>query len=1309
MVPQEDIRYFWNRYLDRFWFVRQGRNPWAAWAQRIAFVLLVLALAETLIAVWGFTSSIETVESAKIPSGNLSNLADLWFTPSGKLVATQRQGWKVILWSWEPGNEFPGAPKTVDLDALTPKDESPPPVIRQVRVPNLVGKSFDVAKKMLYAASLRLGEIQWGNVGEGTLREAIVREQRPQAGENVSRGSAIHVVVELQRRPVLKDPKQSKQDIYRYKAPNSASQMQQSPIQQSDPFRRASPESKGTASANQPSSLSIPPRTEQALPVAASRDAMRVAWAWKGSLYVYHLATPGSSSDKPQLRRFQLSSNLPLAAIAILDHGPLAMQYQNGRLEIYAPDKKNELILTREGQGKCALVSSGAFLAYSCTNDESISVFESTPEGRINERKYAANQASLLPPALSLRGRLAVATIAGTVLLYDSGSQGLPLTVELRAPGLVQTIAFFDQDRVVVGGSFSGIHLLAADSSSQEVTRGVKATTFVAAQAPHLAFIADDGAMWLQLREVKRINRNGIIFLASGAALLLLYFMVPALRVYAEEQFQLREERVRRSLEYRADTAGQEQTPTLPLPPLPLDLVEACAKRNCVAYVGAGLAAQAGFPTWRLFVRGLLARVVQQQLTKADSAIALQAALEEGQTDIVADSLASELRGRQSFLNEYLQQVFLRGDVRLPAAYRALRDIPFSAILTTNFDDLLERNFQDSQPRVYTHRDASALKGWKTRRDNFFLLKLYGTLAQPDTVLLAPADFRKALRDLFLDFIKGLFVSDTILFVGASTEGIEANFREISFGGTMPHLHYALVNVIGSAWRAKAELLEGRYGIKILPYTAGSDFSEPAQFLEQLAQAVKPKTAAKDVVREVARLKSVTLHNIGPFENLRIDLDEHWNILLGDNGVGKSTIMKAIAVAICGQDAKDYAGRLIRSGRDDAAITLETNQGTHYVSTVVRKGSSAEVDTQPSPPMDAEGWLVLGFPPLRTMTWARDQEPPPSGIGSPTVDDVLLLAKGEIDPRLDKLKAWFLDLDHRIKDARLRQTSQSSAGKTRYEDLRDDFFSVISKVTPGLKIEYAGVNLDTKEVLIKTDDGLVPIEAVSQGTTSLLGWLGILMERLYDVYGQRDGAPTQSVPAIPPRERYALVLIDEIDAHMHPKWQQLIVRSLKQLFPNVQFLATTHSPLIVAGMERREVRVVRRAGKDEPEAGRVLIEWPKQKLKGLRADQILTGNSLFDLESTLDPDLNAARQRYTTLTAKDSLTPEEQRELERLVESLEIHIPAPHEREVARLAFEKMQQALEQELTKLSPEERKKLMDEAKVQVQENVTGSRRP
>jgi energy-coupling factor transporter ATP-binding protein EcfA2 len=257
-------------------------------------------------------------------------------------------------------------------------------------------------------------------------------------------------------------------------------------------------------------------------------------------------------------------------------------------------------------------------------------------------------------------------------------------------------------------------------------------------------------------------------------------------------------------------------------------------------------------------------------------------------------------------------------------------------------------------------------------------------LDQPDTVLVAPAQYNSAIRDntLFSEFMQTLFFSRTILFIGASLEGIEAYLQGIALPNAVPREHYALVAVSDNAWRAKADLLQRRYGIKVLPFTPTNDFSELKEFVDKLVEKVvidEPGSVARGP--HVSKLKRITLKNIGPFESLALDLEldakEKWHVFLGDNGVGKSTVLKAVALALCGKDAQPYAGRLLRydssedAGQTPGTITLETDNKTSYVTTIRRNDRTGQVEltSNTARPLEAEGWLAIGFPPLRTTSW----------------------------------------------------------------------------------------------------------------------------------------------------------------------------------------------------------------------------------------------------------------------------------------------------------------------------------------------------
>jgi hypothetical protein len=302
------------------------------------------------------------------------------------------------------------------------------------------------------------------------------------------------------------------------------------------------------------------------------------------------------------------------------------------------------------------------------------------------------------------------------------------------------------------------------------------------------------------------------------------------------------------------------------------------------------------------------------------------------------------------------------------------------------------------------------------------------------------------------------------------------------------------------------------------------------------------------------------------------------------------------------------------------------------------------------------------------VSWERPQTPEAKEVKKrPTPDDLLPLIIGAVDPRMDRLKQWIVNLDYwNLDDQRTRRESDEDPSYVgRYERLLNDFFSVVGRMTEGLKIERGKVNAETHEITIVTDDGELPFELVSQGTTSLIGWVGILLQRLYEIYPEHDD----------PKQSYALVLMDEIDAHLHPTWQQALVHKLGEIFPHVQFIATTHSPLIVGGMPPAQVfRFVR------DDDGKV-VELPiaPEMIVG-RADQILTGE-LFGLKTTLDKVTQDEMERYKKLLAKRQRTPSEEEEFQAVRRILQFRIPMSAETPTSRRQQTQRRDALVQEVT----------------------------
>jgi hypothetical protein len=170
----------------------------------------------------------------------------------------------------------------------------------------------------------------------------------------------------------------------------------------------------------------------------------------------------------------------------------------------------------------------------------------------------------------------------------------------------------------------------------------------------------------------------------------------------------------------------------------------------------------------------------------------------------------------------------------------------------------------------------------------------------------------------------------------------------------------------------------------------------------------------------------------------------------------------------------------------------------------------------------------------------------------------------------------------------------------------------------------------------------LPIEALSQGTAALIGWVSLIIQRLHDTAAEGEV----------PLEREAIVLVDELDAHLHPDWQQQLTFRLGTLFPGMQFVGTTHSPLIVGGMEQQQVTVLAR---QDGHVTKVRLPGdPGDVIRG-RADQLLTGR-LFGLTTSVDIETRHMVERYNALLGKERTSAEDV-EFYQLQELLEVRVP----------------------------------------------------
>lgn len=801
---------------------------------------------------------------------------------------------------------------------------------------------------------------------------------------------------------------------------------------------------------------------------------------------------------------------------------------------------------------------------------------------------------------------------------------------------------------------------------------------------------------------------------------------------------------IRRRVQPEAETTSISGEESVSTPPQ--DLVDAIASGECVLCAGPGLAAQAKMPIWPAFLEGLLRTAREKQLLDNVSAAGLAATLSAGELEAAADDLVHQMPAAQ--VADYVRTVTLNSEPS--EAHQTLSEMQFLGALNTNMDDLLGRAF-DSPTLIATDADK-LIESLQAK--SFFVANLFGDAEHPASLVFTMKEFRSVLstNSRFRQFLGTLFLRYTIIFIGSGIDGVRSYVDALELADRPERKHFALIPNASVIDPVKVRFLERSYNLRIIDYQPGFNFSGLPAFLKHLQNAVELSPARRRATGALS-LKSVHLENIGPFKSLSVDLTPSWNLLLGDNGVGKTVLLKAIAVALCGKQVDTAAaGRLLRSGSAKGTIRLKDENREYTVSLERQDDGSIQVKSASLSPIIYESWLVLGFPALRSVPLDRPEGPSKPKAGAPSVEDLLPILRSGPDDRISNIKQWLINLDY---------ASKSEPEPSPSRKLYNDFFTVLQRLTPDLVIEPGNINEKTMEITIKTDAGEVPLETISQGTGSVMCWIGTLLQRLHETGNDRNAS-----------QKSALVLIDELDAHMHPKWQQMFVDAFRSEFQSVQILATTHSPLLVGSLTPEEIWLVRRAplrsefdgvvhleegdgelreirivgAEDEPEDGQpaqppeqktyfvprkekllirdgeiveegealterelaVEIRQVKEKPEGWRADQILT-SPLFELETTRDPETARLLNEYNRLMVLPAETPAQQDKLAYVAKQLRIRLPTRQETAEARKAYELIEDFAKERLEQLSKEQREAILNEVKLQLTESVTGSRRP
>ncbi|MBC2710991.1 MAG: AAA family ATPase [Desulfosarcina sp.] len=368
---------------------------------------------------------------------------------------------------------------------------------------------------------------------------------------------------------------------------------------------------------------------------------------------------------------------------------------------------------------------------------------------------------------------------------------------------------------------------------------------------------------------------------------------------------------------------------------------------------------------------------------------------------------------------------------------------------------------------------------------------------------------------------------------------------------------------------------------------------------------------------------SLKIANLRAIETATFHFKPGMNLIVGVNGVGKTSIIDALSV--CLSAVVKHSNRLrtrsesftkddIRIGTDVLSVEcgIEIHGGKfEYLVHKPRETSVAQSKKTGMPreqvhdtpkkakflgnaPQSSTGDEVDGRPLAVLFSTRRalpSERTPSKTVAAGGVTAACADAFANRELRLGEFSAWM-----RVQDAIKTERSQAKRVLKALED-------AVQRFLPG----YSNLHISNKEngfnLLINRGQTEINVRQLSDGERGVLALVLDLTRRLANANPAMD-SPTEDAEAV--------VLIDEIDLHLHPKWQRQITRNLIAAFPKCQFIATTHSPQVIGEVENERIQIIADGQVNSPghsfgvDSSRVLEEIMDARPRAREVHELLT-------------------------------------------------------------------------------------------------------
>ena len=405
-------------------------------------------------------------------------------------------------------------------------------------------------------------------------------------------------------------------------------------------------------------------------------------------------------------------------------------------------------------------------------------------------------------------------------------------------------------------------------------------------------------------------------------------------------------------------------------------------------------------------------------------------------------------------------------------------------------------------------------------------------------------------------------------------------------------------------------------------------------------------------------VEELNLDNIKCFDDTTLRFTDkgepyRWVTFLGENGGGKSTALQALALLLAGpesvqklaprptawlRDESRYGTlrtRIHKSDNDFGKFGEERETRAFGYSFYVTGSQTVTIRNRAySEPAIVEnvekrlswlrqnafsatgkGWFAAGYGAFRRLTRSNRIIVPSL---EPQARFTNFITQFNEDSPLSAFEEWMVYLDYRISKAQ-----DDEAKKKKFVGI-----AAINNLLPE-GVEFDSISGEGR-IYFNINGTIVPTTSLSDGYRSVLALSGDLVWRLLNTFPDSHN----------PLHEEGVVIIDELDIHLHPKWQRYIAELLRQQFPNIQFIVATHSPLIAAGAGADALTL-----KFDIVDGKSCVK-EVQNISAMSVDRILQSEA-FDLVLPYSPQTQQRIDRYDSL-ARRKRKPQEEEEFAQL-------------------------------------------------------------